>query len=445
MDDRFLAQNSHLDDANLFSERDPDLRQMKSQKYPYQFAVMDQFPIDTPGIYTLCGTHRSGKTTLLKSWMKNLLEKDIFAKTIYFFSCDQIENYHNLQKILQKQIENSPRDSTLYFILDNITSIRDWEKAIKPLVNSGVLSKTALMLSSSESTLKNTVQTHFSETRGKARHIDFQIYPLSFGEAVRLKHGPKPEITTLYEEFNQYLIHGGYLGAINEIAEKNHLSAATFKSFTDWLRKDFEKRGKQERYLHEILAAILKHYNEQITWNALAQELTIDHPKTIGDYLADLESLDMVFVQYALLEDSLTAAPKKARKLMFTDPFIFHAINAWISSQKNNVEIQIKNTLSDAELSSKLVDSCVISHFKRFFPTFYIKSEGEVDLAYVHNQRFWPIEITWASQLRAKDLKQILKYSNGRILTKTERSGIIQQIKTEPLALALWQLEQNHG
>jgi hypothetical protein len=35
--------------------------------------------------------------------------------------------------------------------------------------------------------------------------------------------------------------------------------------------------------------------------------------------------MDAVFIQPALVEDKLTAAPKKARKLMFTDPFIFHS------------------------------------------------------------------------------------------------------------------------
>lgn len=38
--------------------------------------------------------------------------------------------------------------------------------------------------------------------------------------------------------------------------------------------------------------------------------------------------MDAVRVLPALLEDKLTAAPKKARKLMFSDPFILHAVTA---------------------------------------------------------------------------------------------------------------------
>jgi hypothetical protein len=35
-----------------------------------------------------------------------------------------------------------------------------------------------------------------------------------------------------------------------------------------------------------------------------------------------LESMDAVFVQSAIREDKLAAAPKKARKVLFADPFI---------------------------------------------------------------------------------------------------------------------------
>lgn len=41
----------------------------------------------------------------------------------------------------------------------------------------------------------------------------------------------------------------------------------------------------------------------------------------------------------------------------------------------------------------------------------------------------------------SKDLKQIFKYSNAKILTKLKQSGMINNIKTEPLPLALWHLE----
>ena len=48
--------------------------------------------------------------------------------------------------------------------------------------------------------------------------------------------------------------------------------------------------------------------------------------------------------------------------------------------------------------------------------------EGEVDVAYVDKNRFWPIEVKWRNQMRAKDLKQITKYKNSRIFAKVKKS-----------------------
>jgi hypothetical protein len=81
-----------------------------------------------------------------------------------------------------------------------------------------------------------------------------------------------------------------------------------------------------------------------------------------------------------------------------------------------------------------------VTHLRRFFPTFYIKAEGEVDIAYVEGRRFKPVEVKWTRQLRPHDLKQIRKYGNARIWAKTWGTEDIQGIPVEPLTLALYRL-----
>jgi predicted AAA+ superfamily ATPase len=135
----------------------------------------------------------------------------------------------------------------------------------------------------------------------------------------------------LFNEFEDYLVHGGFMIAINDIARDRKILPATFSTYSDWIRGDVLKRNKRENYLLEILGAIIKRYGSQITWNALSEDLSIDHPKTVADYIELLSSMDAVFVQPAILEDKLAAAPKKAKKVMFTDPFIFHAVNSWLN------------------------------------------------------------------------------------------------------------------
>lgn len=63
-------------------------------------------------------------------------------------------------------------------------------------------------------------------------------------------------------------------------------------------------------------------------------------------------------------------------------------------------------------------DGLSINILLPLYPTYYIKAENEVDIAYIDKKHFWPIEIKWAEQLHSKELKQIKKYRNSRILTQ---------------------------
>ena len=246
----------------------------------------------------------------------------------------------------------------------------------------------------------------------------------------------------LYAAFKEYLIHGGYLTAINEYAKNGTISIATLDTYSEWIRGDMLKRGHSEHYLQEIISAIIKRYNSQVSWINLAQDLSIDHPKTVSDYITTLVSMDAVFVQHALLEDKLVAAPKKHKKVMFTDPFIYHALNYWILPTSNPFQEQILPSIENTEMCSKLVESVVATHLQRKYPTFYIKAEGEVDVAYVKNKKFWPIEVKWTQQLRHNDLKQIRKYPNARIFAKVNSITTTMDIPTIPIPLAMLDLDE---
>lgn len=328
-----------------------------------------------------------------------------------------------------------------YLILDEITYIKEWDKTIKYLADIGALEQVILVLSSSDLTLTQEACKRFPGRRGKAAKVDFHYYPLSFGEFLKLKNKfpscYSPEIINdLYLEFNQYLIHGGFLSAINEFAAEQTITLATLTIYSDWIRGDMLKHNKKEPFLKEIISEIIKHYTKQISWNNLLKELSIDHVATICDYVNLLSNMDALFIQQAIIEDKLTAAPKKQKKLMFVDPFIFHALNAWLNPSCDPYQ-QIQATLSQAQHCSTLVEACVITHIQRHFPTYYVKAEGKIDIAYVKDKKMWPIEVKWTNQLRAKDLKQILKYPHGKIFSKVNNFSSIDHIPIEPLPWSL--------
>ena len=102
--------------------------------------------------------------------------------------------------------------------------------------------------------------------------------------------------------------------------------------------------------------------------------------------------------------------------------------------------LDVNQVFTPLAVAAKLVEACVATHYRRHFPTYYIKAEGEVDIAYIDQNRFWPLEIKWTKQLRPKDLKQIAKYPNSRILSRSWKCGEIMGVPVEPLPLTMLRL-----
>jgi len=406
MDSLFIHHNRHLDNPKKFWELDPNLAYLSTQPYAYSFPLVHDLPREEPGIYTLGGGRQIGKTTLLKQWMHFLLEAGKDPTTIRYLTGDLIDDHHNLVHIFQTLYEGLPDNKPLYIILDEVTYIKDWDKGIKYLADIGLFSKTILILTGSDLSFLKETRMRFPGRRGKADQLDYHLYPLSFKEVNFLK---KSSSHDLYKTFHEYLMHGGFLTAINDMAQYQSIRKGTLQTYSDWIRGDILKQGKRETYLKEVLNTLIKTYGTQITWNSLTQHTSIQHPSTVQEYCEALQAMEAVFIQSALIEDKLLPAPKKAKKVLFSDPFIFHSVKYWITGT-------LPHLTKDVE--PLLVETVLINYVKRFYPTLYIKSEGEVDIAYIKDSKFWPVEIKWTNQLRPKDLKQILKYKNHLIITK---------------------------
>lgn len=456
MDLRFLPHNTHLDSPEQFSQLDPHLRQLGKQHLIHKSRLLDILPRNKPGIFTLSGGRQIGKTTLMKQWMAEQLLQGTPPENIRFVTGELIEDHHALVRLFSDMLSAMPEAEHKYLILDEVTYIREWDKAVKYLADAGLLEKVGLFLTGSDMTLIKEARMRFPGRRGKESRVDFHLHPLNFLETVQLKENfSSSDIDTLvneqaepcldlmdrlFREFECYLIHGGFLTAMNDLEEHGAILPATYYTYTDWVRGDFLKRGRRENSLQEILRAIIKSYGSQVTWNSLTREMSIEHPKTVADQMGLLESMDVVFVLHALVEDKLAAAPKKARKVFFGDPFIFHCVMSWLWPCSNPYQDQTLPLLADSRKAGLLVESCAASLYGRNYPVYYIKAKGEVDIAYVHDGRFWPVEVKWTSQLRPGELKQIVKYPNGLILNKSRQRGSIQNIPTSPLPLELLRL-----
>ena len=456
-DPQFMLHNTHLEGIEQFELRDPQLRALAKQTYIYQPCLIKKLPIDVPGIYSVGGGRQIGKTTLTKQWMVYLIQQGIMPQCIAYFTGETIVDHLSLVRQLQSYIATMPTTKRKYIIIDEVTYITQWDMGIKFLADAGVLEDVILVLTGSDLVIMQAARMRFPGRRGKAAQVDFHIYPLSFYEVLKLTQPiadldqqlqltePTVEfVWQLEKAFQTYLKYGGYLTAINDFAATQQISPFILATYSDWIRGDMIKRGKSDHHCKEFFTAMTKRLNSQVTWNALVKDFSIEHHQTVANYAALLMSMDVIYVQQALIEDKLTGAAKKARKLIFTDPFIYHAVVAWLNPTIDPYQNHIRPTLENTKLTAYLVESCVVSHFHRWYPTYYIKGTGEVDVAYIDNKKFWPVEVKWTKQLRANDLKQIQKYPNGIILGKQNQIFSVNNIMSYPLPWYLARMAKQH-
>lgn len=459
MREDYTEHNRFWANINDFAKSDPHLKKLLEIPYRHQSRLVQEIPILTPGIYILTGGRQVGKSTLMKQIILRLLrENEIKPAQIYYLPCDRIDTYKQLLFELD-QFKSSLKEDSFVLFLDEISYVKEWERSVKSIADMGWFEKGSVFITGSDTYLLKNAMMTFPGRRGEANKQDFHLYPLSFYEYIKLKDkslflklnsivaqfhqdflfeiqsiGSK-SIEQLKSYFNDYLLTGGYLRAINDFAVNQRIQPATYMTYIQWIIGDILKRGKDELFLREIITSLFNRLCSQITWHNLVSDLSIQHHQTGKDYVELLSRMDVTFILDALREDKLQPALKKAKKIAFNDPFIFHSLHSWLNSEQDPFELA-KNILnSKSPLLNSLIEETMISAFRRLWETYYIKAEGEVDIAIVYKKKMLPIEVKNSLNMHEKDLKQILKYKRGYVAYAGDSPGLFKHLNVLPVPL----------
>jgi predicted AAA+ superfamily ATPase len=446
MNEIFSPHNLHLRSLVAFEDHDPQLSRLRRLPYQYISELVARISSLAPGIYTLSGGRQVGKSTLVKQVMLRLLEQGgVPPGNILYMTGEVIADYVALLKHLEEFLASPDVDTgqKTFVAVDEVTYIHEWHRAVKFLADAGKLERTVLLLTDSDMVFLKELAMRLPGRRGREEVVDFHFHPLSFLDYVRLRNRVSPEIVDLiradagaripsaaveglFAETEAYVQTGGYLTALSDYASTGAVSIATSRTYADWARGDMLKRGKNESYLNELLKAILRKYGSQVTWNSFTGDVSILHHQTIAEYRLALEAMDVLYIQQALREDRLEAAPKKAKKLHFTDPFICRALAAYAGE--------------DAPSAAWIVEAAVVCHANRRFPAYFIKNDGEIDCAYVRDGRFHPIEVKWTRSVKPEHLVMLRRYREGTLAAMVDREVEIDGIRVVPLPFVLVRL-----
>ncbi len=474
-----VSLNPWWDDPKLIL-RDKNLVRRAESNFNWIPRLLFFFKIDEDAIYTVRGPRQVGKTTFVKLMIQKILDSKVQSNQVFFWACDLVENPKELVAVINSYLNyaREKHDERLYIFLDEISSVKDWQKGIKFLVDSGSLKNCTLILTGSHSLDIKTSAERLPGRRGNVEDVLDKVFlPMKFSEfvdvrsdnlrkAIRflnlLKRVRRDEIILqlakakipkeleklntyskeLSKLFQEYLITGGIPSAIDAYIANGEIPANVYEIYVSSMLGDLARWKQNQRRMTQIVQRLVECLSIQVNWNSLCKQTDMT-PQTMQEYVDALQSAFVVSTVYRLDRNKAAPSFEKDKKVYFEDPFIFHALRGWAFSIPQY--LSALEFLGNPEACSKLVESVVCDHIIRLtfnmFPSssyeytnrvFYWEdsSKKEVDFVVKLDGTYIPIEVKFRSDVKTDDLNGLHNFMEGGSCN----GGIVitkNQLKTE--------------
>ncbi|EON75878.1 ATPase [Lunatimonas lonarensis] len=161
--------------------------------------------IGKPQIKIITGIRRSGKSTILRLLIDELMDRGISQNQIIYLNFESFANSHlRHAKSLYDEVKGRITDAGKYYLLfDEIQEVEDWEKA----VNSFLVDFDAdIYITGSNSHLLSSELSTFLA----GRYVEIPIFTLSFSEFLEFKKSYAELSANPLSLFVEYLRKGGF-------------------------------------------------------------------------------------------------------------------------------------------------------------------------------------------------------------------------------------------
>ena len=478
----FIRQNTttfvfeeRLNRANPWWTRpdaiDDDPAIVKVGRSLLQRAVGEQHRLEARDrTHLLCGPRRVGKTTLLKMEIKRLLGEGVPPACLLYFSFDSDIRPADIYAVVDEYFAMQRAAGRRFLLFDEITSVKNWHKAVKNMLDGGKLRGCTLAVTGSQATGVVGPAGHLAGRGDRPMDdtLEAVLDPMSFGEYAalrdpeiraemrrlsldsgrarldavqRLMDGELPgpvkgllaSTTALNVHFRSYLLAGGMPAVANQFAAENTIPDETFDYHEAVLRTDAMGAGLRYGTVARMLPPVARSVGSTTSWSSLRDAAMIESHRLMEDYAGALS--DMFLLRVIHRYDSSGDAPKTnaPKKVYFRDPFSF---NVAATSGMQDRFARAAGAVDDAQAAGRAAEQAVAGHVARLASAmngradplghrdlvFYWKSRRGREVDFVmragggRGGRLVPIEVKWQSRIRRDDMYGIFDFRKAAAL-----------------------------
>jgi len=434
-------------------QEDTKITEFEGQKFKWLPKVYFDFPLQKDAILTLRGPRQVGKTTFLKLLIRRLLlEENVPRETIFFYPCDRVRDYNQLFAIFNEYLNFvTPRlKNHIYIFLDEISFVKEWQRAIKDLADKGSLKNVTLLLTGS-----NILDIKFSSERlpgrrGEIFQPDITMLPLDFSEFLslvnpELKRMNYREVFTLHfaelqKFFEDYLLTGGFLRNINYFYDEGFIPSFLYEMLISWIEGDLHKVGKSEETALRISGRLFQHLGTPFSYYKLARESGVISHLTTRDYLEILSKMFVLFEVPYLSVDEKRTDVKKNHKAYFYDPFILQTFLAKDEDFLDDAYNYLRRTFLKQDLRPKIAEMLVGAALKRNYPQLYygMTASREIDFVVRSREKYSFFEVKYQRKVSAEDFPAREKISKDNRAMLISRDVLIEEGNTIIIPLEIF-------
>ena len=252
-------------------------------------------------IKILCGVRRSGKSTILKSYKKELIslgvkKQNIIERLYSSMEFDSDFNSVQMYKDLSEAISLADKNQKIYLLLDEVQEVENWEKCINSLFENQNVD--IYVTGSNSKLLSSEISTYLT-----GRFIQIPIFTLSFTEFIEFRkyYFPFSKENSLDNYFDLYLKTGGFpfLAKTNHTQEENYQIIDGIYSTV--VTRDISKRHNISNLemFNRVVRFILENLGKTFSAKTIFDFFKSQHRsiaiETIYNYLAWLEEAFIIY------------------------------------------------------------------------------------------------------------------------------------------------------